>query len=349
MDLHASPPRSGRRPRLAVVLILALTFIAGCGDSDTDSAEETDSGTETSTTASEASEPTDTTAADSTESDDPEATAGESDDATDTDPDDATVDPAQLEQLRAIIDETVARTSATFSLEVVQTLPVAGQNQAAMRRSGSFDDERLAGSGTLQFSGDGAAADSAASGDAFEQRIVDDTYWLLNPTSDPPSWIGYDLESAAELVEGDPTLAVDGDRYLLAVSDAATAVTDVVDFDDGSKGWTLRVAADELLPLVVTTGVQQRLTAAGLEPTGLESTVSLAVDPEGMVVGLIADLDDWWQATVEQTVGSGEAPAGMVVQLQIGNFDEPVDVESPCTDPEELLEPGAPPALTCEG
>ena len=79
------------------------------------------------------------------------------------------------------------------------------------------------------------------------------------------------------------------------------------------------------------------------------SDVSLAVDPDGMVVGLIADLNEWWQAVIDQTDVSGNAPVGMVLQFQIGDFDVTVEADTPCADPEEFVEPDAPTALICRG
>ncbi len=342
MVIHALSSATNRFNRGVPWLIAAAMSVAAlgaCSGADSESDGDPDAAAETSTTESEATATTDspTTATSDATSTSP----------TETDADGG--DTESLERLQEIIDATVARNSARFSLEVVQTLPVTGPNQTSMRRTGSFDDDQQQGSGTQQFLGEpGLATDLPASGEAFEHRLVDGMYWLQNPVSIPPSWVGYDLEAFSELAQGDPSAAVDGDVYLLTVGASVTSITEVAVFDDGSEVWTVKVSADELLPLVVTARVRQRLANAGLQPTDLESTALLAVDPDGMVVGLIAELDEWWQAVVDQTIESSEAPAGMVLQFQIGDFDAVVEVETPCSDPEELLEPEAPPALVCE-
>lgn len=322
-----------------IAAAMSVAALGACSGSDSESDADSDAAAETSTTGSETTATTDsptTTTSDAT-----------STSLTETDADG---DTEELERLQGIIDATVARSSARFSLEVIQTLPVTGPNQTSMRRTGSFDDGQQQGTGTQQFLAEpGLATDLPAAGESFEHRVVDGTYWLSNPVSNPPSWVGYGLEAFSELAQGDPGLAVDGDLYLRTVGASVASINEVVVFDDGSEGWTVQVSADELLPLVVSAGVQQRLATAGLQPTDLESTVTLAVDPDGMVVGLIAELDEWWQAVIDQTIGSSEAPAGMVFQFQIGDFDSAVEVDTPCSDPEEVLEPDAPPALVCEG
>ena len=348
MATHAPSPtnRVGHLLPWLGAIIIALVALTACGGSGD---EEDDAATESTTTSEGvASEPGETAEPETgpstsetepTTSETTEATA-ESDEPLPT-----------LGELQAAIDATVGRKTAGFSLEVIQTLPVAAPNQAAMRRTGSFDDELQVGSGTQQFLGETSApADLPGyAGEEIEHRLVSDVYWVSNPVVDPPSWVGYGLADFADLTESDPTLSINGDGYLLAISGAVTSVNDVVVFDDGSQGWSVQVTADELLPLVVSAGVQQRLAAAGLEPTELESTMSLAVDPEGMVVGLIGELDEWWQAVIEQTVGQTESPAGMVFQFQMGNFDAPVEVDAPCADPEDFIEADAPPAQVCGG
>lgn len=343
-ELSTPTNRSGRRSRWLFVLIVSVAILGACGDSGSDAeADKNGAGAESSITGSETPRTTDA---------DPATTSDEAGDTTSApEPDAGTGDPQELARLREAVEATIARGSARFSLDVTQTLPVAGPNQASMRRTGAFDDGLQIGSGTQQFLGrTGAFADLPGyAGEEIEHRLVDGTYWLLNPVSDPPSWIGYDVAAFADLGQSDPAVSVDGDIYLRTLGDALTSVTDVVEFDDGSQGWTVRAVADELLPLVVTGGVQNQLGAAGLQPTDLEATVSLAVDPDGMVVGFIADLNEWWQAVIDQTAGASDAPAGMVFQFQIGDFDAAVDVDTPCATPEEVVEPDTPPALICEG
>ncbi len=347
MMIHAlwSPgSRPGRRQPWICALALSIGVLAACGDSNSGS----DDAAETSTTVSAATETTETTGAESTaatEDDRGEEATSTSEAAA------GTGDVQDLERLQGAIDATVARNSASFSLDVTQTLPVSGPNQASMRRTGSFDDQNGVGTGTQVFIGQmGAFTDLPGyAGEELEYRLVQGTYWLLNPLSNPPTWVGYDLAEFDQLTEGDPTVSINGDLYLVTVGDAVTSVTDVVVFDDGSEGWTVRVTADALLPLVVTAGAQRRLAAGGLEPTDLEADVSLAVDPDGMVIGLIADLNEWWQAVIDQTSETSDASVGMVLQFQIGDFDASVETDTPCVDPEEFDEPDAPTALVCQG
>ncbi|MDH3299919.1 MAG: hypothetical protein OES24_05380 [Acidimicrobiia bacterium] len=330
--------------RWLFAIVVSVVVLSACGDSGSN-AEADDGAAPISNTESEATETTE-----------PESTTtsngGGGEEATSTTEAEAgTGDAPDLERLHGAIDATVARNSARFLLDVTQTLPVTAPNQASMRRTGSFDDQEAAGTGTQVFIGElGALNDLPGyAGEELEYRLVDGTYWLLNPLSDPPSWVGYDLADFAQLTAGDPTVSINGDLYLATVGQAITSITDMVEFDDGSEGWAVRVTADDLLPLVVTAGVQQRLVADGLEPTDLEADVSLAVDPDGMVVGLIADLNEWWQAVIDQTDVSGNAPVGMVLQFQIGDFDVTVEADTPCADPEEFVEPDAPTALICRG
>lgn len=348
MKIHASwsprRPSSRGRPWLCAVA-LSIGVLAACGDADSGSDGAADTSETTAPGESETTEATETT--------EPDTTATTADDgaeeATST-TESSAGETQDVERLQSAIDATVARNSARFSLDVTQTLPVTGANQASMRRSGSFDDLEGVGTGTQVFLGQsGALTDLPGyTGEELEYRLVGGTYWLLNPLAEPPTWVGYDLAEFDQLTAGDPTVSINGDLYLLAVGDAVTSVTDVVVFDDGSEGWTVRVTADKLLPLVVTAGVQQRLAADGLEPTDLEANVSLAVDPEGMVVGLIADLNEWWQAVIDQTNDAGDGPVGMILQFQIGDFDAAVETDSPCVDPEEFVEPNAPTALICQ-
>lgn len=335
MAIHVLSSPANRAPRrISWLLVAALVAAAlgSCGDSAEESEGDADDAAATTTTESATTE---TTASETTISE-------PADDTTSTSAGEGG-SPEDLVRLAELIDATVARDSALFSLEVVQTLPVAAQDQASILRTGSFDDTMQTGVGTQQLVGG-----SATTADEIEHRLVNGTYWLSNPATDPPSWIGYELDALTEVTTSDPLLSINGDHYLLLVNESITSVTEIVEFDDGSEGWTVQLAADELLPIVVTSGVRDRLTTAGLQPTGLEATASVAVDPTGMVIGLIADLDEWWQGVIEQTLGEVEAPPGMVVQFQIGDFDTDVDVEVPCSEPEELLEADAPPALICE-
>lgn len=342
--LSAATNRPGHGKLWLCAIAISVGLLGSCGDSDPGDGDAANATTIASDGTATPEEST-TASGGTTEA----APADESE--ADADADTGTGGSLDLEQLRAAIDATIARDTARFSMDVTQTLPVTGANQASMRRTGAFDDELRSGTGTQQFLGQ--TSDTADlpgyAGEELEYRLVDSTYWLLNPVSDPPAWIGYELTAFTELSAVDPTLAVDGDLYLRTVRDALTSVTDVVEFDDGSQGWAVQAAADDLLALVVTAGVQERLRAAGLEPTNLETTISLAVDPEGMVIGFIADLDEWWQAVIDQTVGATDSPAGMIFQFQISDFDATVEVETPCSAPEELLEPDAPPALICQG
>jgi len=346
---------STNRPTISAQWLLALAVtlavLGACGESDSN--DDPDNGAGTSTTSAEAADDSAATSEPASEN----SSTSSPDDGTETEVETGADDDSEMgeapdiQRLQDAIDATLERTTAGFRLDVTQTLPAVGAPTASMLRSGSFNADQQIGTGTQQFlGGAGAPADLPGyAGEEIEHRVIDDTYWLLDPVSDPPSWLGYDLVTFAELTEDSPILAVDGDLYLQTVSDAITSATDVVAFDDGSEGWTVQLVADDLLPLVVSTGVRQRLTAAGLQPTGIEATASIAVDPDGMVIGLIAELDEWWQAVVAQTIGETDSPAGMVLQFQLGEFDSVVEVTAPCANPEEIAEPGEAPALVCQG
>jgi len=261
---------------------------------------------------------------------------------------------SDLVALRGQIDQTVARRTAAFTLEVAQTLPTPGPNGATLIRRGVFDDQLLIGQGTVQFEAesDELAEELGAGfvGEAvFEFRLHDDVFWFLNPIVEPPTWLGFDVLEYATALGADPTLSMDGDLFILAVGDAVTEVTGYSEQADGSGVWSVTVEADDLLPLVTTGGVQQRIYLSGFESTGLDATAEIQVDGNGMVTAFGAELDDWWQQVVAWLFPELAQTVTMQIQFELDEFDLPIDVASPCEDPSVYREAGFPEGLTCEG
>jgi hypothetical protein len=258
---------------------------------------------------------------------------------------------ADVDTLRDRIDKTVARRTAAFALDVTQTLPAPEPNSVSTLRTGAFDDELLIGRGTLRFESASDEIAEVVGAGAFEFRLIDDTYWLLNALGEPPAWIGYDLFEFAGAAGGDPTLPMDGDLFILVVADAVIDVAGFLQGADRSETWSVIIRADDLLPLVATTGVQRRLLAAGFESTDLTAAAEIVVDPNGMVTGFESELDEWWQqvtATVLPVPPELRESVTMRVRFELGDFDSLFEVAVPCANPVELDDPEPVRAVTCE-
>ncbi len=311
-------------------LFLALA-VGGCAEADLGSESTTSLPTSTSETGQERSTTTRPTAATTSsiqDSDDPFA---------------------DKKELLNSIERTVARRTASYELKITQTLPVSGENGATTSRTGSFDDSTLTGRGTLRFAAESDEIARLLGEGEFEFRLVDDTYWLFNPIAEPSGWVGFDVFEYASAVGGDPTLSMDGDLFILVVGDALIEVVERELLSDGSVSWTVRIRADDLLPLVTTGGVQQRLSAAGFEgSTQIDSIAVVTVDPEDMVIAVDMDLDEWWDQVMATVLPEGPIDATMRVEFTLGMFDQSVEVLDPCPDPVEFSNPGAPDGLTCD-
>lgn len=255
---------------------------------------------------------------------------------------------ADLNVLQDRIAETTARRSAVFGLDVHQTLPVPGPNKALTTRTGAFDDRLLIGHGSVRFETESFELAEQLGAGLFEFRLIDDTYWFLNPLADPPGWGGFNVVEFADAVGGDPTVSMDGDLFILTVADAIIDVTGYELRADGSERWLVMVKADNLLPLVITGGVHQRLLAGGFDSTGITTEAEILVDANGMVTGFYAVLDEWWQQVVTWLVPDPASTVTMHARFKLGDFDSPVEVAIPCTNPSELKEPGFPDGLTCD-
>lgn len=255
---------------------------------------------------------------------------------------------ADVGALRTAIDNTVARRSATFELVITQTLPVPEPNLVTTRRNGRFDDSLWQGDGTMRFESANPELSQLVGGEGvFEFRIVDDTFWFLNPVAEPPGWLGHDVFEYLDATNADPTVNVDGDGFLFVVSDAIRRVTDRIPSTDGSEIWLVEVAIDAMAPTLTTGGVQRRLAAAGFDSTGLVTTAEIIVDANGMVVGLEASTDEWWQQAVMTMLPDAPADGEMRVSFALEASDEAVEVVSPCDQPDAVTEPGFPDGLTC--
>lgn len=253
-----------------------------------------------------------------------------------------------LSVLRDRIAETTARRTAGFELVVHQTLPVPKPNIVLTTRTGAFDDHLSIGQGSMLFESDSVEIAEQLGGELFEFRLIDDTYWFLNPLTDPPGWAGFNVVEFADAMGGDPTVSMDGDLYILAIADAIVDVTGYEQRADDSERWLVMVMADDLLPLMTTGGAQQRLLAGGFDSTGMATEAEILVDANGMVTGFYAELDEWWQQVVTSLVPEPASAVTMYTRLKLGDFDSPVAVEVPCTNPSELTEPGFPDGLTCD-
>jgi hypothetical protein len=253
-----------------------------------------------------------------------------------------------LSVLRDRIDETTARRTAVFALDVTQELPVPGPNGVTTTRTGAFDDDLLMGQGSLRFAAESVEVAELLGAGLFEYRLINDTYWFLNPLADPPSWGGYDVIEFANTVDGDPTLSMDGDLYILVVADAIIELTGYEQDADGSERWSVMIRADDLLPLVTTGGVQQRLLAGGFGSTGIAAAAEIFVDANGMVTGFETELDEWWQQAVTSLIPEPALEVTMRVRFELSDFDAPIEVVTPCSNPTEFKEPGFLDGLICD-
>lgn len=252
-------------------------------------------------------------------------------------------------ELRRLVTETVSRRSATFEAEIVIDM-VGGGDGATFRllRAGSFDDESLEGIGTVRFE-ERAVDRSAFSAlaDTFEFRLFDGTFWLFNPVPAEPGWLGFDFLEYAEALGGDPLSNMDGDTWIMVVSELADTVAHVtLDDQTCTSTWLLDVDGDALAPLVLTPAQLGRLVDR-VPDTGSTARVEVGVNGEGMVSSMQIDLDDWAAAADEPAEELGGEVVGMTVRFELGDFDMPVEVVSPCDATSPYEEPGFPSGVFC--
>ncbi len=255
-----------------------------------------------------------------------------------------------VSELQRLVDETVSRRSARFEAEIVVDIVVGGV-EATFRllRAGSFDDESLEGVGTVRFDAEPAEARAALGGfaDGFEFRLVDRTWWFFNPVPAEPGWLGVDVLEYAEAVGGDPLLNMDGDAWILVVSELAETVAQVT-FDDQTcaSTWLLDVDGDALAPLVLTSAQLGRLVDQ-VPNTGRSARVEVGVNDEGMVSTMRIDMVDWAAAADGPVQELGGGIVGMTIRFGMGEFELPVEVVAPCDDPSPHEEPGYPSSVFC--
>ncbi len=115
-----------------------------------------------------------------------------------------------------------------------------------------------------------------------------------------------------------------------------TEVTEVQHWGDKTSTWVLLVPLDQFLPFVTTSGPAGLLVDLGLTETGLAGVVELNLDQDGFVTGFSARLDDWWTRSLRLTYPSQADdlvnPELMWVSMRMEPFDEPLQVEPPCSD-----------------
>ncbi len=226
----------------------------------------------------------------------------------------------------------------SFELDVTLTLPGATA-PVTDRRSGRFDDDTFSGTGTRVFETSDAELRDLWGGEPFEFRFLDQTLWLYNPISEPPSWGGFDFYEFAEASGGNPLSTVDGDAYVDLIVAATTDVFGVESRADGGRTWSLHVAADDLVPVAVAGGPASRLVDLGAAETGFIAAAELEENAEGHLTRVWIDLSEWWSNAIELAGGGGDEES-MIVELRLEPFDQPLLVEAPCATPSETVDSG---------
>ena len=170
---------------------------------------------------------------------------------------------------RSAADAAVAEIGASFVLETTQTIP--GLITAATIRSGEYDDAVGIGVSTVEFRIDDTFGNDlenpnlqAFLGEPFEFRLMADTMWILASGGSESIWTGWEIDVLAARLGDDPSDNVNGDVFILQLAAATTRIINWLELDDGASVWVIELDADDLLPVVVTPGVQQRIAAAGL-------------------------------------------------------------------------------------
>jgi hypothetical protein len=259
--------------------------------------------------------------------------------------------PADAEELLGAIEATALRRTAAFEMSVEQTLPAGDAPASAVtRRTGRFDDETGDGDGTFGVTVEDPqiAAQLGYDFDPFQYRLIDDTYWNLNTVVDPHVWFGASREAFEQEAQGDLTLGVDGDLFLVLIGESMVKVIDREDTPVGGETWVVSASADDLAPLVLAGGALNRVMEAVPEDTGIVVHVTLEVDAEGMVTGFEMEMDEWWTTVVSEAVEADLGELSLSARFRLGSFDEPVVVQPPCEDPTPVAEPGEVPGMTCE-
>lgn len=240
------------------------------------------------------------------------------------------------------IDATIALQRVSFTLDVTSTLP--GSSSPAMNNStGSFDDTTFAGVGTRSFSSEDPAIAANLGDDPFEFIVVDNIFWMLNPLGDPPAWAGFDLVEFGNAAGGSPLASVDVDGYLGVIAASTTEVVDAVERPGGGTTWIVSVRADDLLPVVSAGGAASRLAEMGAADSGLTAQLQLEANQDGHVVSITGDLDEWWSNAVSLLPGAKVAPSSdytLHLDLELSQFEDPLNPEPPCDDPSQRLEEG---------
>lgn len=255
---------------------------------------------------------------------------------------------ADLSSLLAKIDETIARRTAEFTLEVAQTLPVAGPNGVSILRTGAFDDELDIGSGSLRFEAESNEIGDALGATTFDFRFVEGTFWLFNPLGDPPAWAGYGAADFLLAAEGDPLLSINGDLFLRGLEGAILEATDHSVRADNSETWSVTLSADDFFPLVTTGGLQNRLASAGLDSTGISAPATIRINADGMVTSVQVGLNEWWTEATKVLLPEVRVASTMSAEFELGEFDKPIHVESPCAGADIRELPGSPTGYTCD-
>lgn len=304
------------------MVLAAVLMLAACGS---DTASDASSATSQPEVTTASSAPT-TTAEPATSSSAPATSEAAPADIDGVDP--------QLIELFEIVEDTVLLPRLEFELEINTSLN-GDQFDARTIRTGWFDDDSLAGEGTLSiFAGDVVVGFGSP---PFETRVIDEQIWTFDPLAEPPAWSGIDIFDVITSTGGDPTASVDGDLILITLADAMIDLDTVVTFEDGRELWRVNVDADAMVSAFAAGGPVQRITALGGADTGIVETAGLLVE-DGLVIDASADLSRWW-TEVQRIAAESE---GFEVprdeddaswRITLTPFDEVRTTARPCATP----------------
>jgi hypothetical protein len=135
------------------------------------------------------------------------------------------------------------------------------------------------------------------------------------------------------------------------ISDSVVEVLEQRSIGRSGTIWTVKVRADDLLPLVTAAGPAARLTEIGAANSGALADLEVEVHESGFIRFISGDLDEWWTNAMSllplPTIDDSSADQQMSLRMTLRQPTGEVRREAPCQDPVSAVEDGLT-VLSCD-